>query len=192
MAKQVAAGKVRVIGGKWRGRRLPLADAAIRPTADRVRETLFNWLDPHLRGANVLDLFAGSGALGFESASRGAANVVLVEKSRGTAEHLRRLVAELDAAEVTVRNEEARRYLASPDRLPARQYDVVFLDPPFAGHELAELCSHLEQGSWLSPTAHVYLEMASNTEFPDLPEKWLLLKNKTAGQVCYALARREA
>jgi hypothetical protein len=118
MAKQVAAGKVRVIGGKWRGRRLPLADAAIRPTADRVRETLFNWLDPHLRGANVLDLFAGSGALGFESASRGAANVVLVEKSRGTAEHLRTLVAELDAAEVTVCNEEARRYLASPDRLP--------------------------------------------------------------------------
>lgn len=192
MAKQFAAGKVRVIGGKWRGRRLPLADAVIRPTADRVRETLFNWLDPHLRGANVLDLFAGSGALGFESASRGAASVVLVEKSRGTAQHLRTLVAELDAAEVAVRNEDARRYLASPDRLPDQQYDVVFLDPPFAEHALAELCSYLEQGAWLSPVAYVYLEMASTTEFPDLPENWVLLKNQTAGQVCYALARREA
>lgn len=192
MAKQFAAGKVRVIGGKWRGRRLPLADAAIRPTADRVRETLFNWLDPHLRGANVLDLFAGSGALGFESASRGAASVVLVEKSRGTVQHLRALAAELDAAEVTVRNEDARRYLASPDRLPAQQYDVVFLDPPFVEHELAELCSHLERGAWLSPVAHVYLEMAFTTEFPALPENWVLLKNKTAGQICYALARREA
>ena len=192
MAKQFAAGKVRVIGGKWRGRRLPLADAVIRPTADRVRETLFNWLDPHLRGANVLDLFAGSGALGFESASRGAASVGLVEKSRGTAQHLRTLVAELDAAEVAVRNEDARRYLASPDRLPDQQYDVVFLDPPFAEHALAELCSYLEQGAWLSPVAYVYLEMASTTEFPDLPENWALLKNQTAGQVCYALARREA
>lgn len=192
MAKHFAAGKVRMIGGKWRGRRLPLANAGIRPTADRVRETVFNWLDPHLRGANVLDLFAGSGALGFESASRGAASVVLVERSRGTAQHLQALVTELDAEEVTVRNEDARGYLASPDRLFPQQYDVVFLDPPFVKQELVKLCSYLEQGSWLSPVAHVYLEMASTTEFPDLPENWALLKNKTAGQVCYALARREA
>ena len=128
------AGSVRIIGGHWRGTRLPVADLdGLRPTADRVRETLFNWLMPVLPGARVLDLFAGSGALGFEALSRGAAAATLVERETGPATALREVAARLpggEAAEIV--RMDAISWL-TPAAREGRRYDIAFIDPPFAG-----------------------------------------------------------
>ena len=126
------AGSVRIIGGRWRGTRLPVVDAdGLRPTSDRVRETLFNWLQPVLRGARVLDLFAGSGALGFEAVSRGAGSAVLVERDARLAAMLRDSLARLDAGgQVEVAQSDALAWLRGP--APKQRFDVVFVDPPFA------------------------------------------------------------
>ncbi len=188
MGKQSDPGKVRVIGGRWRGRKLALARADIRPTPDRLRETLFNWLTPYLRGARVLDLFAGSGALGIEAVSRGAATATLVELDRSTGSHLRRLVDSLDGDGISVVVADARRFL---DQRSARSFDVVFLDPPYADTDLAVLCERLECVGHLSAEALIYIEMAATTKFPELPEGWVVLKRKTAGQACCALLQRQ-
>jgi 16S rRNA (guanine966-N2)-methyltransferase len=188
MGKQLEPGKVRIIAGKWRGRRLSLANADIRPTPDRLRETLFNWLSPCVRDARVLDLFAGSGALGLEAASRGAASVVLVERDKSTAMHLQQLIAQLAAVSVSALAVDARKFIAQS---APEAYDIVFLDPPFADSDLADLCLRLETGGWLTADARIYLEMAADHPFPDLPANWQVLKQQQAGQVCYALAQRE-
>jgi len=188
MGKQTEPGKVRIIAGKWRGRRLALANADIRPTPDRLRETLFNWLSSSVRDAKVLDLFAGSGALGLEAASRGAASVLLVERNRSTTAHLQALIAELAAASVAAIAADARQFIAQS---ATEVYDIVFLDPPFADGDLGELCQRLETSGWLAADAHIYLEMAATTPFPNLPAKWTLLKQQQAGPICYALAQRE-
>ncbi|HTA64280.1 MAG TPA: 16S rRNA (guanine(966)-N(2))-methyltransferase RsmD, partial [Xanthomonadaceae bacterium] len=132
--KRAQEGSVRIIGGRWRGSKLPVADAAgLRPSADRVRETVFNWLQPRIVGARVLDLFAGTGALGLEAASRGAARVVLVEKDAVLASTLRanaERLARADAAKtVEVVCDDALRWLS---RSPDARFDLVFVDPPFA------------------------------------------------------------
>jgi len=177
---------VRVIAGQWRGRKLPLADVEIRPTSDRIRETLFNWLDPHVRDARVLDLFAGSGALGFEALSRGAAEGFLVEKSVHTAKHLRKVAEEIGASGAKVLNKDARQYLQSP----AEPFDVVFLDPPFADSDAANLCTLLERQGWLMPDALIYIEQSAEQGFPELPGNWSWRRQKQAGQVVYGLAER--
>jgi 16S rRNA (guanine966-N2)-methyltransferase len=180
-------GSVRIIAGRWRGRRLQLAagDAA-RPTPDRVRETLFNWLMPVLPGARCLDLFAGSGVLGIEAISRGAASAVLVEHDQRVLaaldDNLDRL--DLDAAEVL--SADAWRYLESR----ATPFNIVFLDPPYAEKGLGDLCTLLERG-WLAPGARIYLEWRRSSEPPALPASWQLLRDKTAGQVRFALAQRD-
>ncbi len=153
-------GAVRIIGGRWRGTRLPVADmAGLRPTPDRVRETLFNWLAPMLPGARVLDLFAGSGALGLEALSRGAREALLVERDAKLAESLWQTVARLHAeGETQVVVADALAFL----RAPRGRFDLVFLDPPFAANLWPAAFAALPP--WLADDAWVYVESPSTLE----------------------------
>ena len=179
---------LRIIGGTWRSRRLTFPGReGLRPTPDRVRETLFNWLQPWLPGATCLDLFAGSGALGLESLSRGAGQVVLVEQDLAAVSALRANLALLEARGAEVVQADARVFLQGP----ARQFDIVFLDPPYASGLLAECCTRLATGGWLRPQGLIYLEAAGDRALP-LPAGWTLLRSKRAGQVGYHLARNDA
>jgi len=175
---------IRIIGGVHKGRKLrfPTADG-LRPTADRVRETLFNWLQPQLPGARCLDLFAGSGALGLEAASRGAAEVLLLERSPRVVEQLRKNVALLELGRVQVSQVNTLTWLQGE----ARPFDILFLDPPFDDDLLGETCRLLQTQGWLAAGARIYLEMDARTRLPELPAEWTRLKEKQAGQVCYYL-----
>lgn len=177
-------GEVRIIGGEWRGRRVPVAVASgLRPTADRVRETLFNWLAPVLPGARCLDLFAGTGALGLEALSRGAVAACFVERSGEVARVLEASLERLRARGGSIVVTDARRFLEGPPQ----PFDIVFLDPPFGEFALGDLCTLLARG-WLAAGARVYLEMPSGEALPPLPPGWDLLREKVAGHVRYALA----
>lgn len=179
-------GSVRIIAGRWRGTRLPVPDRpGLRPTSDRVRETLFNWLQPVLPGARVLDLFAGSGALGLEAASRGAAHVQLVEADPQLAQALAAAAARLDGeGRVTVRRGDALAFLRED---AGERWDIAFVDPPFAADlwpaVLALLPTRLSADAWLyveSPAGHA----------PDLPADWALHRESGTRDVRYALYRR--
>jgi 16S rRNA (guanine966-N2)-methyltransferase len=188
-------GQIRIIGGQWRGRRLPVLHAeGLRPTPDRVRETVFNWLAPYLPGARCLDLFAGTGALCLEALSRGAAAAVLVERSTALADHLRSLVQTL-SANATVITADAVDYLARfAHRAPTREetFDIVFIDPPFAS-DLIEHCSALVASHGvLRPGGLAYIEAPSRMKRLPLPPGWELLRTQRAGQVGYHLARSPA
>jgi 16S rRNA (guanine966-N2)-methyltransferase len=184
---RVAPGVVRIIGGRWRGSKLPVADVAgLRPTADRVRETLFNWLQPMLSGANVLDLFAGTGALGLEAASRGAAKVVLVERDPNFAANLRATATRLHAGdEVEVVCDDALGWLA---RVPDCKFDLVFLDPPFAATLWQPALAAM--ASWLADDAWLYLE--SPRDAVVATDGWVLHREGHTREVRYALYRRGA
>ena len=176
--------ELRIIGGTWRGRKLRFpATADIRPTPDRVRETLFNWLDGVIRGARCLDLFAGSGALGLEALSRGAAHVTFVERDAIAARELRVRLDEWQAAGACVERSDALRYLAGE----SRPFDIVFLDPPFASELLSGAAALLEARHWLSSDARMYVECEARQGLPPLPAGWQLLKAKHAGEVGYYL-----
>ena len=182
-------GRLRIVAGKWRSRLLDIADVpGLRPTSERIRETLFNWLSMRLHGARCLDLFAGTGALGLEALSRGAAEAVFVEQSAAAVRTLQNNIRMLDANGATVMNADAFAYLESR---PA-PFDIVFLDPPFAADSLDELCRLLQQRNVLANDALVYLEQDRSRPEVELPEQWQLLKNKTAGNVRYMLAQRTA
>ena len=175
------SGTLRVIGGKYRSRLLRVpARPGLRPTPDRVRETLFNWLGQDLDGLACLDLYAGSGALGFEAASRGAARVVLVEKDRATVAELERSRAALDARQVEIVCADAARYLARG----AERFDVVFLDPPFRQNAVTAALDALPP--WLKPGARVYVESEAPVA---VAGRWTGLKGAKAGQVSYQLLR---
>jgi 16S rRNA (guanine966-N2)-methyltransferase len=178
---------LRIIGGQWRGRKLefPAVDS-IRPTPDRVRETVFNWLQHDIIGAACLDLFAGSGALGFEALSRGAARVTFVERDAKIGRYLRDTLLQLQTATADVAVSDALQWLKGPSAV----FDIVFLDPPFAAGVLPETCRRLEIGGWLAQKASIYMEGAADDGAPVLPANWTLVKSKTAGQVGYHLARR--
>jgi 16S rRNA (guanine966-N2)-methyltransferase len=179
---------VRIIGGEWRGRRIRFPSTAeLRPTPDRVRETLFNWLQGVIGGARCLDLFAGSGALGLEALSRGAREVVFVEHAPRVAAALKETIAMLGDGRSSVIAADAFRYLAGA----AQPFDVVFLDPPFAQGRLAELCKLLEHGGWLAPRAYIYLEAAARDGIPPLPVPWQSARQTRAGEVHGVLARRD-
>jgi len=176
---------LRIIGGRFRGRSIPVPEQpGLRPTADRVRETLFNWLQPVIAGSSCLDLFAGSGALGFEAASRGAAEVLMIERSESVARLLQANALTLGASQVQVRRADAMRWLTGAAKL----FDVVFLDPPFDKGLLAPSCALLSRHGWLAPGAMIYLEAPQNEEAPCLPEGWTLIREKRAGRVRFALA----
>ncbi len=178
---------LRIIGGSWRGRRLRFpASAAIRPTPDRVRETLFNWIGARVPGARALDLFAGSGALGLEALSRGAAHVQFIERDAAAARELGRLLAEWGASGAAMHRGDALRFLAgAPQR-----FDLVFLDPPFGTDLIKEAAARLESRGWLTPHALIYLESPARASLPALPDRWALLKAKRAGEVGYHLFER--
>ena len=179
-------GSVRIIAGRWRGRRLHLAaGSTTRPTSDRIRATLFNWLMPVVEGARCLDLFAGTGALGIEALSRGAAEVWFVEQSPEVVEQLQTSLVELGAENDRVVIADALSFLSGRPRA----FDIVFLDPPFQGTNLENLCTLLE-GGWLAPGARIYLELSRQQELPVLPSNWRLVRDKTAGHVRFALAER--
>jgi 16S rRNA (guanine966-N2)-methyltransferase len=179
-----AGGHVRIIGGRWRGSRLPVADVpGLRPTADRVRETLFNWLQPRLAGARVLDLFAGSGALGLEALSRGAREAVLVESDPQVATALRQVIERLGAVgEADVVRADAMAWLRTP--LHGR-FDVVFVDPPFAAALWPAILALLPP--WLAPDALVYLEAPAGTA--PMPPGWIVHREGSTREVRYALYR---
>ncbi|MEW6331414.1 MAG: 16S rRNA (guanine(966)-N(2))-methyltransferase RsmD [Pseudomonadota bacterium] len=179
--------KLRIIGGRWRGRRLDVSESeGLRPTPDRVRETLFNWLQPYIAGAHCLDLFAGTGALCLEALSRGAAQVVMVEKAAHVAQQLRRHVEKLEATGAEVVPADAVEFL---QRAP-RAFDIVFLDPPFKSNLIAECAALVETRGWLKPGGLVYVEAPSQMSELTLPATWELIRSKKAGQVGYHLARK--
>lgn len=178
---------LRIIGGTWRGRKLRFpAQEEIRPTPDRVRETLFNWLGPRVVGARCLDLFAGSGALGLEALSRGATQVTFVERDAVAVRELRARLAEWGAVGGQVEQTEAVRFL-NGSALP---FEIVFLDPPFASGLLPPVATLLEQRHWLSANALIYVETDASTGLPALPGTWAVTRTKQAGAVGYHLLTR--
>ena len=177
-------GQVRIIGGRLRGRRIAVADApGLRPTPDRVRETLFNWLAPHIAGVRVLDLFAGTGALGLEAASRGAAAVTLVESHPAALAALRETLRQLAPADVQLVPGDGLAFLAAGGSV----YDLILLDPPFsAGLHVPALQAIARHGR-LAPGGFCYVEHPVDTPLPPLPEGWLPHRSGRAGEVGYHL-----
>jgi len=179
--------KLRIIGGQWRSRQLKFTETpGLRPTPARVRETLFNWLQYDVAGSRCLDLYAGSGALGFEAASRGAVKVVQVEQDRDACRQLHTNAEALAAQQVKIVNSEVFRFLAGN----AEIFDLAFLDPPFAKGLAVQTCQWLEDKEWLAENAKIYLETEQNLSLQDIPENWSLLKEKQAGEVNYRLFER--
>ena len=175
-------GKIRIIGGEWRGRKLAVTgEPGLRPTPDRVRETLFNWLAAVIPGSRCLDLFAGTGALGFEALSRGACNAVMVEQNLRLVRGLQQTKAILAAGRADIIHAEAFTWLAKR----GEPFDVVFLDPPFHQEYIKKACALLANRRHLAPAAYVYTE----TE-PGVPSRvrgLKVLKQARAGQVEYRL-----
>lgn len=183
------SGQIRIIGGQWRGRKLPVPDSpGLRPTTDRVRETLFNWLAPHMVDARCLDCFAGSGALGLEALSRYAGSTTLLEMERHVAQQLQKNLATLKASHAQVVNTNTLTFLAQP----GTPHDVVFIDPPFRKGLLEETLSLLEKNGWLADDALIYVESEVENGLPPVPAHWDLHREKVAGQVAYRLYHREA
>ena len=184
--RNATPGRIRIIGGSLRNSRLNVPDLpGLRPTAERVRETLFNWLAPVLDGARCLDLCAGTGALGIEALSRGAASAQFVERDEQAARALRDNLARLKAAGGRVAAVEAGAFLQAV----VQPVDLVFLDPPFASGLWTALAQQLEAGGWLALPAWIYVE-SPRASTPVLPPNWQLHREGQAGEVRFALYRR--
>lgn len=176
----------RIIAGEWRHRRLRFPELPdIRPSPDRVRETLFNWLRNALSRARCLDLFAGSGALGLEALSRGADSVLFVDRERRVIAALQAHLTALQASGGATRESEALKFLGGTPQA----FDIVFLDPPFGSELLGKAVSALRQPGWLTPSAHVYMEYPKGSA-PALPDDWKVIRQGRAGQVGFGLVRR--
>jgi len=184
---KLKGGRLRIVAGNWRSRLLDIAEVdGLRPTSERIRETLFNWLTPNLHGARCLDLFAGTGALGLEALSRGAGTVVFVERSPVAAGQLRANIDVLKAGATQVLQQDALSFLEGSSE---KGFNIVFLDPPFAADMLEETCRLLASKELLAANALVYLEQDRSRSEVALPEGWQVIKNKTAGNVRYMLAQ---
>jgi 16S rRNA (guanine966-N2)-methyltransferase len=181
---------VRIIGGEHRSRRLHFTDQGgdLRPSTDRVRETLFNWLQFDLADRRVLDLFAGSGILAAEALSRGAVSAELIEKKPQRAGDLRRELEPIFGARVSICNEDALRWLRRPT---GHQFDLVFIDPPYDLGVVSEVCGLLHTQDWLLPNSLVYVETRSHDPLPALPDGWQLQREKLAGEVAARLYRAD-
>lgn len=189
MRSRNRSGRVRIIGGRWRGRRIAFPDiAGVRPTPDRVRETLFNWLTPYLDGVRVLDLFAGSGILGFEALSRGASSVTAVENHRLVARRLRDSALDLDAVDFDILVTDSVAFL---DAKGVRPFDLVFVDPPHTRVNYEALCLRLDTSGLLRPNAMVYVEFSTH-RVPVFvaPDSWREYRSGHAGDLTYQLWQR--
>ena len=186
--QSTGTGQIRIIGGQWRGRKLPVPDSpGLRPTTDRVRETLFNWLAPTMVDATVLDCFAGSGALGLEALSRYASRATLLEMDRNVSQQLQKNLATLKATNGKVVNINTLNFLAQP----GEPHSIVFVDPPFRKGLLEETLALLESNGWLANEALIYVEGEVENGTPAVPGSWSLHREKVAGQVAYRLYSRE-
>lgn len=183
-------GEVRIIAGLWRGRKLPvLSSDGLRPTGDRIKETLFNWLMPYMANSYCLDCFAGSGSLGFEALSRQAKAVTFLEKESTVAMQLKKNVQALQCAErAEVINQDSLLFLNFSQNTP--RFDVVFLDPPFHFGLAEQAITLLAQHNWLKPNALIYVETEKDKSCT-VPSNWSLLKEKVTGQVAYRLYQTE-
>jgi len=219
-ASSHSANQLRIIGGQWRGRKLRFADGeGLRPTMDRVRETLFNWLQNDIAGARCLDLFTGSGALGLEALSRYAAEVVMIDKNPQAIRMIRQNLELLKVDNAQLIKIDAADYLGSllqaadgsllqtaegsllqtadGSNLPLFQrgiegvntFDIVFLDPPFNQQLVSVFCERLDKANCLSDRALIYIEIEKNTKLPQLADNWTIIKEKKAGQLAYYLVR---
>jgi len=181
-------GSVRIIAGKWRGRRLPVSDLpGLRPSGDRGRETLFNWLQAHVRGAECVDLFAGSGALGLEAASRGAAEVILIEKLSTAAQGLRDVLLALKADRVSVVEADALRWLQSR---PAQSLDIAFVDPPFGLGLDAQALELIRARDCIRTGGFVYIETTRDAAAIAPGPGWEIAREKTLGEVRLTLLKK--
>jgi 16S rRNA (guanine966-N2)-methyltransferase len=179
--KKRQAGTVRIIGGKWRGTRLLVSDLpGLRPSGDRSRETLFNWLQLHISGARCVDLFAGSGVLGLEAASRGAAEVILIEKSRRAAVNIRESLMRLNSDHVELIEDDAINWLKS---CGPKSIDIVFIDPPFGLDLETRSLELLTAGDCVVPGGFAYVETDRETPAMALTAGWDIVKEKTLGEV---------
>ncbi|WP_241576534.1 16S rRNA (guanine(966)-N(2))-methyltransferase [Rosenbergiella collisarenosi] len=183
-------GQIRIIGGQWRGRKLSVLNSeGLRPTTDRVRETLFNWLAPWLPEANCLDCYAGSGALGIEALSRYAAEVTLLEKDAHVARQLEQNIQVLKTKNLTLHRTDTLQFLAQST--PSAPFNIVFIDPPFRRGLLEQTIELLETQQWLADDAVIYTENEVEQGTPKVPNNWTLYREKAAGQVCYRLYHRQ-
>jgi 16S rRNA (guanine966-N2)-methyltransferase len=186
--KKPSTGFVRIISGLWRGRKLPVHDAeGLRPTTDRVKETLFNWLAQDVPQAKCLDLFAGSGGLGFEAASRQADKVTMIELNPNAFKQLEKNIAALNSDNLTAINSDALSFLQQA----GTPHHVVFIDPPFRKGLLEQTVTLLESNGWLANDAMIYIETEKELALEGIPTNWHLHREKTAGQVRYRLFERQ-
>lgn len=187
-ARGKKSGSVRIIGGEWRGRRLPVPEIeGLRPSGDRCRETLFNWLQPHIRGARAVDLFAGTGVLGFEAVSRGAAGATLVEQCRRAITALSASAATLDGERLHIVEADALAWLEGQ---PSASMDLVFVDPPFGAGLAAAALKALAQSAALPTGGLVYLESPRSREAPLPPPGWQVVREQVLGEVRMQLMRK--
>ena len=195
---QAGRQSLRIIGGEWRGRKIPFATVAgLRPTQDRVRETLFNWISGPVAAAHCLDLFAGTGALGLEALSRGAKHVTFVDLSNVATNTLRDNLKQLPLApdqSCAVQQKSGfdwlRNHSSANAEQSAQQFDLVFLDPPFALSLMQDVLEVLFSSDCLAPKAMIYVEQPQPLTQLELPDGWQLHRNKKAGQVHYGLISR--
>ena len=191
---QKKQGECRIIAGKWRGRKISFDDAeGLRPTTDRIRETVFNWLQPFLNKSRCLDCFSGSGVLGFEALSRGAESVTFLEQNKKTADNLKQNIEVLGVKNAELHCVDALYWLSlsQSNKNSKKIFDLVFLDPPFATELLVKTCKLLDQSGCLAEEAIIYLEHNIDSKI-DLPDNWHCLRQKQAGQVAYKLLQCNA
>jgi 16S rRNA (guanine966-N2)-methyltransferase len=181
-------GFIRIIAGKWRGRKLPVHNIeGLRPTTDRIKETVFNWLMNDVVGSSCLDCFAGSGSLGLEALSRGAKSLTLIEKDSQAAKQINANLSLLNADNATVEKADSLAYLTTVQQ----QYDLVFIDPPFRKNLAEPICQLLETAELLTLNALIYVEIESELVDFSVPNNWSLIKEKSAGQVSFRLYQRD-
>lgn len=186
-SKDQATGQIRIIGGKWRGRKLPVIEAnGLRPTGDRMKETLFNWLMHDIVDAKCLDIFAGTGALGFEAASRHAHSVTMLENAQTVARVIKQNIQKLNADNITLIEQDAFNFLAQKPEIP---FDIIFIDPPFHKNHIKNTLNLLASNLFVHKDSLVYIESEIDAqEYINLGD-WEIIKFKVSGQVKYHLIR---
>ena len=179
--------EIRIIGGKWRSRRIYFVDSpGLRPTPDRIRETLFNWLAPYISGSRCLDLFTGSGALGLEALSREAFEVIAIDSNPTAIQALKKNIQALKADQIQAIEANALAWIEKP----GSPFDIVFLDPPYADNLLRPCFSLLEANNWVTTASFIYFESSTPVDPDLLPKTWHLFREKKAGNVYYYLAQK--